>query len=289
MTGKGRHRIPFSNMRNMKKTIVIFSALLFSVLAAGSETAGPESVVSLVTYNVLADPDLAEQRVPELLKIIGDSDADVIALQEVAPWFVGKLVKADWFKKYHVPKLGERIICPRGLLILSKQPVTSPDYGLLPSRQKRAYLIVQTKVNGVDFKIATCHLDSLLKEGALRAKQLDIFFKKLSADENVIFMGDFNFGDDAQPETKHIDKSYVDVWTRVNGDKKGYTWNMEKSKMARDGSFPNEKSRRLDRVLIKSKRAKSVSSKIVGDKPLKGKPDIFPSDHFGLRATVSIK
>ena len=221
---------------------------------------------------------------------LGLIDSEGIQVAYAGPFILAmaNYAEADWFKKYHVSKSGDKIICPRGLLILSKKPIVSPDYGLLPSKQRRAYLIVETKVNGVNFKVATCHLDSFLKEGAARAKQLDIFFKKLSPHDNAIFLGDFNFGDNAQPETKHLDNSYVDVWTRVNGDKKGYTWNIEKSKMARDGSFPNEKSRRLDRVLIKSKRVKPVSAKIVGDKPVEGKTDIFPSDHFGLRATVSV-
>jgi endonuclease/exonuclease/phosphatase family metal-dependent hydrolase len=290
----GQRKIPVKHMiamESMKKTTVTFSALLCSALLVSVSISCRETrqPAKLITYNVLADSDQAAQRTPSLLKIIGDSDADVIALQEVAPWFLSELTKTEWFKKYPVPKSDDKIICARGLLILSKQPITSADYGWLPSRQRRAYLIVETKVNGVTFKVATCHLDSFLKEGAMRAKQLDVFFKKLAADKNAIFMGDFNFGDDAQPETKHIDKNYVDLWTQVNGKKKGYTWNIEKSEMARKGSFPNEKSRRIDRILIKSKQAEPVSSKILGDKPIKGHAGVFPSDHFGLHAAVSVE
>jgi len=275
-----------------KKTLIatcsalLVLALIFSLSAGGPE---PRKTASFVTYNVLADTDQADQRVPQLLKIIGDCDADVIALQEAAPWFIGKLARAKWFKKYHAPKSGGKIICPRGLLILSKQPITSSEFALLPSKQRRAYLLVETTINGVKFKIATSHLDSFLKEGAVRAKQMDVIFKKLSAGDNAVFLGDFNFGDDEQPETKHLDKAYVDVWTKTNPKKKGYTWNIEKSKMARDGSFPKEKSRRIDRILIRSKRAKPISANILGDKPLKGKTDVFPSDHFGLRGIVAIE
>ncbi len=266
-------------------TLLVF-ALIFSLSAAKPE---PQETASFVTYNVLADIDHADQRVPALLKIIGDCDADVIALQEVAPWFVLRLAQVAWFKEYHAPTSNGKVICPRGLLILSKQPITSSDYGLLPSKQRRAYLVVETKVNGVKFKIATSHLDSFLKEGALRAKQMDIIFKKLSTGDNTVFLGDFNFGDGDQPETRHIDKAYGDVWTKTNPNKKGYTWNIETSKMARDGSFPDEISRRIDRILIKSKHTKPISANILGDKPLKGKTDIFPSDHFGLRGTVVIE
>ena len=278
-------------MKHAKTIITVGSVVLTAVLLLSATEAKPkaEKTATFVTYNVLADMDHAKTRVPALLKIIGDCDADVIAMQEVAPWFIRELVKTDWFKKYHVTKSGDKIICPRGLLILSKQPITSPEFGLLPSRQRRAHLIVETKIRGLKFKIATCHLDSYLKEGAVRAVQLDVFFKKLKSHENALFLGDFNFGDNEQPETKHIDKNYTYLWSKVNAGKKGYTWNIEKSEMARKGSFPKEKSRRLDRILIKSKRVKPISANILGDKPLKGKANIFPSDHFGLHGKVAIE
>jgi len=59
--------------------------------------------------------------------------------------------------------------------------------------------------------------------------------------------------------------------------------------MDRKGSFPDEKSRRLDRILIKSKRVKPISANILGDKPLKEETEVFPSDHFGLQASAEIE
>ena len=243
----------------------------------------PEKTMKIATWNV----NSLNVRLGHVLDYLREEQPDVLLLQEL------KMIE-DRFPEleigdagYNSAVLGQKTY--NGVAILSKQPITSPEFGLLPSRQRRAYLIVETKIRGLKFKIATCHLDSYLKEGAVRAVQLDVFFKKLKSHENALFLGDFNFGDNEQPETKHIDKNYTYLWSKVNAGKKGYTWNIEKSEMARKGSFPKEKSRRLDRILIKSKRVKPISANILGDKPLKGKANIFPSDHFGLHGKVAIE
>jgi hypothetical protein len=57
--------------------------------------------------------------------------------------------------------------------------------------------------------------------------------------------------------------------------------------MAKKGSFPGEKSRRLDRIFLRSTVWKGKDIRIIGDQPITpGKKDLFPSDHFGLVATV---
>ena len=55
--------------------------------------------------------------------------------------------------------------------------------------------------------------------------------------------------------------------------------------MAKKGSFPGEKSRRLDRILLRSSVWKPREIRMIGDQPINpGKKDLFPSDHFGLLA-----
>jgi hypothetical protein len=65
----------------------------------------------------------------------------------------------------------------------------------------------------------------------------------------------------------------------------GCTWNIEKNEMARRGSFPGEGSRRLDRILIRSRTWKPKAVRLLGTEPLSTeRKDLFPSDHFGLLA-----
>jgi endonuclease/exonuclease/phosphatase family metal-dependent hydrolase len=267
----------------MKINVCLFVLIFLTPILFSQESKS----IKFITYNVLADQVEVEKRVPEIFKILKASDADIIALQEVAPWFLELLLKEPWVKNYQMPKVKDEILVARGLLLLSKTPITNILADFLPSRQHRGYIIIETKINNLDLKIGTCHLDSLLEDGAWRAQQLDVFFKLLNTSENAVLLGDFNFGDAEQPETTKIPADYIDVWLATNKDKAGFTWDIEKSEMAKKGSFPKEKSRRIDRILIKSKSVKPSAAKIVGDIALDQKKELFPSDHFGLFGSVT--
>ena len=102
-------------------------------------------------------------------------------------------------------------------------------------------------------------------------------------------LGDFNFGDGEKPETEKIPETFLDVWLETNKGKPGFTWDIEKSIMAKKGSFPEEGSRRIDRILVKSKALKPKEAKIIGTEPLDLKKAIYPSDHFGLTGSLKIK
>ena len=255
----------------------------------------PIANAKILTYNVLADSSEKRRRLGKLFKILRTSKADIIALQEVSPWFVKRLKRQRWFKKYYTPRYRRgrrkrrRIIYDGGLLILSKKPIKIYSMGPLPGYTNRTYLIVRTKIRNVNFTIATCHLESPLDAFDARARQLDFFFDKLAVFENAILLGDFNFGDHELPETNHLPNEFVDVWRITNGFNRGYTWNIEKNPMAKSGSFVGETSRRLDRILIKSKRVKPIKTKIIGNKPVKKHSKIFPSDHFGILSWILIE
>ena len=269
----------------MKNIVLIL--LFLTCVKMGNCQETPE--LKFLTYNVLADKVEIEKRIPALFKMMQDSDADVIAMQEVAPWFVELLLKEKWVKNYQMPMEKEQVVVARGLLILSKGPITKITADLLPSRQQRAYLIVDTKIKGIDLKIGTCHLESPLASGEARGKQLDIFFNFLNPADNAILLGDFNFGDGEKPETSKIPDTFFDVWLETNKGKPGFTWDIEKSIMAKKGSFPDEGSRRIDRILVKSKILKPKDAKIIGMEPLDTKNELYPSDHFGLTGSLKIE
>ncbi len=276
--------------------VVMFVCLVVSLeITQGQEAkidgthAGGKLVHQLkfVTYNVLADSDQAEQRVPALMKILRESRADVIALQEVAPWFVQMLRKEEWVRDFHVEDGGSTSLFAREFLILSRFPIEAPRYYDLAGSTGRGVLIARIKAPGFPFEIATVHLESPLEAGEVRSRQLDRVFELLKNHEDAVFLGDFNFGDAEKPDTAHLSPTFQDVWKTLFPDDPGYTWNIEKSGIARRSSFPAEKSRRLDRILVRFKKWKAESAAILGDKPVvEGQDDVFPSDHFGLTATV---
>lgn len=253
-------------------------------------TSGPATLPTFATYNVLADQNRADERLPVLLRILGETSADVIALQEVTPPFAERLLREEWAKIYNTTLGDPRGGVPGGLAILSRLPVEKQEYRRLSGRQGRGVLTVRLRTAGRSLAVATVHLESPLEAGEVRAQQLGEILPLLAGADEAVLMGDFNFGDGEQPETAGLPASFVDLWTALRPGEPGFTWNIEKSPMARDGSFPGEKSRRLDRILLCSKSWAPERVWIVGDEPaVNGDAGLFPSDHFGLLGRICRK
>lgn len=268
--------------------------VVFLLIAAGGDAgqAVEKHELTLLTYNVLADPVGAKKRIPPLLKLLDESDADIIALQEVAPWFMKMLLSEEWVakKRYQFTKAGKKILMPGGQLILSKHPIERAIFRILPGRQRRTVLVATLRINGRRLDVATTHMESYLEDGPVRAKQLDVIFPLVKEADDAVFLGDFNFGDGEKPDSDHLAKEYVDLWLALKGNKPGFTWNIEVSDMTRKGSFPGEPSRRIDRILVRSKGWTPKEIHIIGDQPvIPGSKDLFPSDHFGLFGTLAFR
>jgi endonuclease/exonuclease/phosphatase family metal-dependent hydrolase len=129
-------------------------------------------------------------------------------------------------------------------------------------------------------------MESYLEDGPVQAVQLDRMFARLRGAEHALLLGDLNFGD-GEPESSHLEAGYEDRWIALHPGLPGYTWDIDRSDLARDSSFRGEPSRRLDRVLLRSSVWRGGAVTILGDRPVHpGKTDLFPSDHFGLLADL---
>ena len=244
--------------------------------------------IKVVTYNVQRRPIFEKQRVPALLQILKDSNADMIALQEVKAWFVNYLMRQPWVRVQYLTSTYSKVKTPQGqLFLLSKFPIVKTEKIPLMSDTYRSFLKITLKISQKSLVVGIVHLDHRLETGRMRAHQLDYIFKKLDSADDVILLGDFNFGDNAEPETSHIPSSYVDIWRKIHPNAHGYTWNNEINDMSFQKKLPNEPSRRLDRIFIKSKTWHPLRIKILGYEPVsKRQSHIFPSDHFGLFAEI---
>lgn len=248
----------------------------------------PVKPLVFMTYNVLADPIAPAERTKSLLGIIRSNQPDVIALQEAAPWFLDELLEQPWVRKeYHAPLFDDKLVAPGGQYILSKYPIEKADWIILSGKQQRTAIVLHLEIAGRKVAVATSHMESLLEDGPVRAKQLDEIFALVEDADNAVVLGDFNFGD-REAEESHIPAAYLDLWAELHPNDPGYTWNIELSEMARSGSFPGEPSRRIDRILVKLSGYQPTWIKIVGIEPLVEEGTIFPSDHFGLVGAVSL-
>jgi endonuclease/exonuclease/phosphatase family metal-dependent hydrolase len=251
---------------------------------------GPPTLTQLrvLTYNVLADPVEVPLRVPRLFEIMRDANADLLMLQEVAPWFVELLERDGWLRDYEAAHIDGRLALPNGQMILSRFPIARSRARQLSGRQGRTVLVSEITLSTTDaIVLATTHMESYLEDGPIRAQQLDEIFAELG-DESAptLFAGDLNFGDGEQPDTAHLDPAFVDLWTALRPTDPGFTWNIERSPMAAAGSFVGEPSRRLDRMLLRGAAWVPGTIEIIGDRSVTEHPALFPSDHFGLVAEL---
>jgi endonuclease/exonuclease/phosphatase family metal-dependent hydrolase len=267
----------------MSNKIILLLILVCGIPSSLSGATGAR----ILTLNVLADPVSEAKRVKAIYEIVKEENPDIVCFQETAPWFVSELKKTDFFEKYQVLKKGEIYVVPAGLMVAVRKDfgkLGDVAFAPLPSRQGRYFMIQQIKIEGVGLvAVATSHLESFLEDSEVRRKQMNLIFKNLAEYDRVIFAADFNFGDDGKTELAAIPKGYVDSWKTVNAGDSGFTWNIEKSLMAKNGSFPNEKSRRLDHIYIKGGH-QVVDAKIVGDVEIEA--GLFPSDHFGVLVNI---
>lgn len=281
--------------------------------AAVEPSVSSGTILRIITYNILASPVFIALRRDAIVALLDELDADIVALQEVPSWMVEALTNpASKLARYrHTERDGAPFV-PGGQLILSRHPIGETKAAVLPGRQRRTVLIATVEVAGHPITVATSHMESFLEDGPIRAAQLDVIFGMLSAAEHAIFLGDFNFGDGEEPDTAHLDPSYVDLWQATRPDDPGFTWNNDQNPMAGLGAFAGEPNRRLDRVLVRSPRLKPKSIRIIGDEPAgervlaarermmiqpaervpKGHDEptiaVFPSDHYGLVAELAI-
>ncbi|MBI3829242.1 MAG: endonuclease/exonuclease/phosphatase family protein [Planctomycetes bacterium] len=249
-----------------------------------------ENSLRVLTYNVLADDKDAARRLPVLLNIVGKADADILAFQEVQDGFRERLLQESWAANYPYSSDAVSSDC-RGseLWILSKHPLLSARRVRLPGPQGRSVLVAKLTLYGRPLSVATMHMESYLEDGAVRAKQLDRIFELLKVRGDALLAGDFNFGDGEAPDTAHLHPAFADAWKSSHPSEPGYTWNIEVSEMARAGSFKGERSRRIDRILVRSDAWRPVDAQIVGNAPVTpGDRTLFPSDHFGLTARLEL-
>ena len=247
--------------------------------------------LTAITYNVWFDGSTSEPRTPKLLDLVADKKADIIAFQEVESWFIKALEGDDRFKHYHFSvERGWFNSVKGGLLVLTQQKNKRHQYTPLPSEMDRGFLYVETVIDGVPICIVNVHLESLLNDTALRIKQLNVIFKETSNCKDMILLGDFNFGDN-DAENKVINSDYLDAWRQLKPNDRGYTWDVEQSNLAKQNAFPLEGSRRLDKVYIKGNSLIPKEIGIIGNHSFTTPSGqrLFPSDHFGLSASFTIK
>lgn len=239
--------------------------------------------LKLVTFNIWHNQGDWAARQPLLIEAIRAVDADVIALQEVLEDAAVGLPNqgrtlADALGGYEMHFVStDPEGAPRryGNAILSRLPVLAHDSKKLePLDDYRTALRVRVDVGGKAIDIVDTHLAWQQDAQAVRARQIGDLLAWLPRDGTpLIVMGDFNAVQEDAGLNVLTGARFFSALPRGTVET---TLNPAKG-------HPN---RVIDHIFVEAAHFAPGSSSLLGNTPVNGE---YPSDHFGVAATVTLR
>lgn len=284
------------------------------------------TVLTVLTFNVLCDLHDPEQvrsdlRLPHLLALLRAADADLIALQEVTPDFLRAVLAEPWIRRAYFASDSPRgdTVLPTGELLLSRLPVRRLVRQRFTRRKTAllAELAFSTAAGAASsLRVGVVHLSSNRgpRPQETRAAQLWTLLDALTAEPNgetngetngatvaatpaapdgeaasapsALLVGDFNAGEHELDELTAA-YGFCDAWRTLHPADPGFTYDPERNALAKLTSLSGQRSR-YDRVLVRSPRAtvRAQAAALVGTQAITAA--LYPSDHYGLRCTLSL-
>jgi poly(A) polymerase len=254
------------------------------------------NTLTIASYNILSDLHEVDKidtdkRLPAILNELHQTQADIIALQEVTPTSIAFILATDWVKDYYITEAANaNNVKPYGNLIMSRLPFELVEHQF--SGHKRV-LIGKWQINDRSIHLANVHLTSDRGENALEKRRRQLatvfgYYQQQSGD--CLIVGDFNTRANEQDEL--IDyANFSDLWKELHPNEAGYTFDPQRNPLAMLMSLEGIPAR-LDRILLHRDSAFTTQISAVdlfGCEPVtdtNGK--IFPSDRFGIRGVLSL-
>jgi endonuclease/exonuclease/phosphatase family metal-dependent hydrolase len=259
----------------------------------------------IVTINILNDLSQWEARRRLLAPGLAETQPDLLALQEInlptenAAWLAGQL---GMDHLYITPKSGPEGR-KEGIAILSRLPIRAGKSLVLPGEQGRVAQCVEVTVGEYTLYFANVHLFWQPGESETRQQQVDAliaWLKGVSGNFPTIVCGDFN----ATPETGAIQTMYRNfrsAYAAVHGHEPAYTCPTPlkrtlKSRLVTLRSYfvylrpqhINPFWRGTLDYIFTSPSIQVNTCQVILDQPAERRKSIYPSDHFGLYADLTI-
>lgn len=259
----------------------LLSALAALPLAAcASVLAPPERRLRVATFNIWHDREDWAARMPLLVQALREADADIIALQEVLQDAAKGLPNqaetlAEALGGYSVHFVAtEPAGAPRryGNAILTRLPVLAEaSKKLEPLNDYRTALRVRVQAHGRPIDLVVTHLAWQEDAGPVRARQIADLMSWLPQDGTpLVVMGDFNAPLSDSGLASLAPPRFLSalpqgaVATTLN-PAKGHA------------------NRVIDHIFAEQKWFTVADAGRIGDQPTNG---VYPSDHFGVAATL---
>lgn len=237
-------------MPNPVPRVVLALALALAVLGAGSAAAvadprpAPSYRLSAMSYNIhhgVGEDDVLD--LERVARVIEDSGADVVALQEVDRHWArsGDVDQAEWLGR----RLRMRVVfganldlapepggsSPRqyGTALLSRYPITSAENHLLTSipypdrpTEQRGLLHAELEVRGTAVDVWSTHLDHQRTEQRLSQVREILDLTDQTPERPGLLMGDLNAQPDAEEMQLLTDGPFADPFAASGAE--GWTY-----------------------------------------------------------------
>jgi len=261
-------------------------------------------MIRIITVNILSDLSRWKDRRSILIQGLAEANPDLIALQEVhlpdnpAQWIADQL---GWQRVFLAPKSSFESN-REAIAILSRLPIE--DHAVLDLKgQQRVAQYVKVKVNNQTLVLVNGHFYWQPGESKVRLMQVEKlleWLKDIPGRPLCVICGDFN----STPETNAVQRMRLEfnsAFAAIHGEEPEYTcptalprsgWSQLRTFL---GFFLlirpkhlNPKWRgTLDYIFV-DPRLRVVDCQIILNQPSEENPLIYPSDHFGLCATVDM-
>ncbi|GAB4567875.1 MAG: hypothetical protein Tsb0020_20750 [Haliangiales bacterium] len=257
------------------------------IIPSGGVTRPAGAVASslrVVTFNVLFAELYRDMRWRALLDEVERADADVIGFQEVTLAFLDVLLETPWVRAgYAVTDVDGGSFRGYGVVLLTRVVPQQVSLHELPSAMGRRLLVAHFDER---LAVATIHLESLRPSASAREVQFAQILDILSEFDHVVLMGDMNFCA-TWDENRRVPAAYRDLWAALHPGDPGWTVDTDVNLMLL-GLVGGPKQVRYDRVFLRSEggRWQPKAIRRLGMQPLAAHPRLFPSDHFGLFASL---
>lgn len=248
---------------------------------AVTDAAGPS--LKLVTFNIWHNQGDWAARQPLLVAAIRAADPDVVALQEVLedaavglPNQARTIADAlGGYEMHFVSTDAEGAPRRYGNAILSRRPVLAHDWKKLePLDDYRTAVRARVEVGGRAVDVVNTHLAWQDDAQAVRARQIADLMAWLPQDGTpLIVMGDFNA---VQEDAGLAALTGERFFTALPRGSVPTTLNPAR------GHPP----RVIDHIFPEAARFAPVNAAVIGSEPTAGE---YPSDHFGVTATVRLR
>lgn len=266
-----------------RRTLLFIAAALPLAACTTGRVTPPGRAVRVATFNIWHDMGDWTARQPLLVEALRAADADVIALQEVLE-DAGKGLpnQADTLAR----ALGGYSVlffstdphgAPRryGNAILSRLPVLAEAARKLePLNDYRTALRVRVRAFGRPIDIVNTHLAWQDDAGPVRARQISDLLSWLPAPGvPLVVMGDFN-----APLSDAGLASLTSPRFEAALPRESVATTLNPAK--------GHRGRVIDHIFVEREWLTVSDARIIGDQPTNGE---YPSDHFGVAATLGLR